>query len=126
MMGRSLTKKQQKLIKQTFLAALEKSAGIITPAAQAVGISRESIRKWRKDDPDFDRAILEVNETALDFAETALMKNIQAGDTQAIKFYLSTKGRGRGYAEKTTIEGELTVNRPRVVYEDDPNANQDQ
>ena len=121
-----MTKKQQKLIKQNFLTALEKSAGIITPACQAVGISRESIRKWRKDDADFDRAIAEVNETALDFAETALMKNIQAGDTQAIKFYLSTKGRDRGYSEKTTIEGALTVNRPRIVYEDDPNANQDQ
>lgn len=113
-----MTKKQQKLTKQNFLAALEKSAGIITPAAQAVGVSRESIRKWRKADPDFDRAILEVNEVALDFAETALMKNIKAGDTQAIKFYLSTKGRVRGYAEKTTIEGDLTVRKPRIIYED--------
>lgn len=124
-MGRPLTKKQKKTAKQNFLAALEKSAGIITPACKQVGISRESIHKWRLEDPDFDRAITEVNETALDFAETALMKNIQAGDTQAIKFYLSTKGRGRGYTEKQVFEGELTVNRPRVVYEDDSDANQD-
>lgn len=121
-----MTKKQQKLIKKNFLTALEKTGGIITPACQQVGISRESIRLWRKEDPEFDAAIAEVNETALDFAETALMKNIQAGDTQAIKFYLSTKGRCRGYAEKQIIEGELTVNRPRVVYEDEPDANQDQ
>ena len=103
-MARPLTKKQQALMKQNFLTALEKSAGIITPACKAVGISRESIRKWRLQD---------------DFAETALMKNIQAGDTRAITFYLSTKGRSRGYSEKLSIEGDLTVKRPRIIYEDE-------
>ena len=118
-MARPLTKKQQALMKQNFLTALEKSAGIITPACKAVGISRESIRKWRLQDEKFNAAIEEMNEMALDFAETALMKNIQAGDTRAITFYLSTKGRSRGYSEKLSIEGDLTGKRPRIIYEDE-------
>lgn len=112
-------------MKEAFLLALEKSAGVITPAAKAVGVSREAISQWRREDKDFDDKIRAVNDIALDFAETALMKNIQAGDTQAIKFYLSTKGRDRGYVEKQVIDGAIVVNRPRVVYEDDENANQD-
>lgn len=121
MNGQRYSKKRKAEIKKKYLAALKKTMGIVTQAAEAVGVSRTTIWQWRKEDPEFSAACEECTEVAIDFAENALMKNIQAGDTQAIKFFLSTKGRNRGYAENT-IDGKLTVVRPRVVFEGDENA----
>lgn len=117
MRGHRYSKKQRDAIKKTYIEALTKTMGIVTQAAQAAGVTRATIYNWRKEDPEFDAACEECTEVGLDFAENALMKNIQAGDTQAIKFFLSTKGRKRGYAENT-VDGKLTVIRPRVVFDD--------
>lgn len=56
---------------------------------------------------------------ALDQAEVALMRNIQAGDTKAIRFYLQCKGKSRGYDLRQEIDLNATVVRPRVVFEDE-------
>lgn len=101
-----MNKKQQKIIKESFLKALRKSGGIITPACEAVGISRMTVWNWRKADHEFNAAIEEMNEMTLDIAESALLKNVQAGDTNAIKFFLSTKGRSRGYGERVDVQAD--------------------
>ncbi|MBQ2788835.1 MAG: hypothetical protein IJE97_04305, partial [Thermoguttaceae bacterium] len=43
-------------------------------------------------------------ERALDFVESKMFQAIQNGDVRLIQFYLSTKGRKRGYAPKTDVE----------------------
>ena len=63
----------------------------------------------------------EAAEIALDMAESALLRNIQAGDTKAIKFYLMCKGKSRGYDPRQEIDINATVVRPRVVFEEDEN-----
>jgi len=114
-------------MKANYVAALKKSAGIMGPAMAAVGIEyRSTIWRWRQDDPEFDEACNEAQERALDMAETALFKNIQSGDTQAIKFLLSCKGKDRGYVEHNQLDINATVTRPRIVYEDDPAALNDE
>lgn len=128
-MARNYSKREQKKIKENFLLALEKSGGIITPAAQNAKVSRQTIFHWRKEDADFNAKVTakieEVTEMVLDVAEAALMKNIQNGDMNAIKFYLSTKGRGRGYSLRYDVDMELSLIRPRIVYEDQlPEAEQ--
>ena len=49
----------EKSTKARFLANLEACGGI-TKAAKAAGVSRETIRQWRKADPDFDKVVLET------------------------------------------------------------------
>jgi len=40
--------------------------GLITPAAEAAGISRRQVFNWRKDDEEFSKAFDEAEEAALD------------------------------------------------------------
>ncbi|MEF2920033.1 MAG: hypothetical protein U0O22_06120, partial [Acutalibacteraceae bacterium] len=46
----------------------------------------------------------EINEATLDFVESKLLENIKKGEVTSIIFYLKTKGRNRGYQEKTEID----------------------
>ena len=115
---------QVRQLKEDYLEALKQSAGLITQACRKVGIgSRQTILNWRKKDPRFDadckEAESEACEMALDQAEGALMRNIQAGDTKAIRFYLQCKGKSRGYDLRQEIDINATVTRPKVVFEDE-------
>ena len=53
-------------------------------------------------------------ESMLDLAESTLLKNIKDGDTADAKWYLTKKGKRRGYGDSldisATIDGELHVN----------------
>lgn len=129
--GQNYSAAQIRVLKEEYLDALKLSAGLITQACKKVGIgSRNTIALWRRKDPKFDAACKEAEkeacEMALDQAEGALMRNIQAGDTKAIRFYLQCKGKSRGYDLRQEIDLNATVTRPKVVFEDeDGNAVQD-
>lgn len=92
-------------LKARFLIALEEKLGIVTYAAAEVGIHRRTVYDWQESDPDFARAVREIDNRQLDFVEAALLKNIKDGCTRAQTFYLSTKGRARGYTTRVEISG---------------------
>ena len=92
-------KKQQ--TKKALLEALEKSLGIVTTACKIVGINRTTFYQYLKDDADFAQAVKEIEEVTLDFAESQLHKQIKEGNTPATIFYLKTKGKRRGFVERT-------------------------
>ena len=87
------------------LEALEKSLGVVTTAAKAVGIDRSTHYEWLKTDEKYKEAVEAVGDVALDFAESQLHKQMQSGDTTACIFYLKTKGKKRGYVERQEITG---------------------
>ena len=93
-------KPQQRTIagKQTLLDALEQSLGIVTTACRMTGISRSQYYRWL-DDPEFKRAVEDISEICLDFAESKLHDQISDGNVSATIFYLKTKGKKRGYIE---------------------------
>ena len=99
-----------------FLEAYEKAFGNLTQACKAADINRGTYYSWRNNDPAFCErmAAMEPEEMFVDFAEHALAKKIQGGDTTAIIFALKTKGKKRGYIEKT--EQEVTVNKIEVEF----------
>src|ERR671913_2424066 len=59
----------------------------------------------------------ECRETALDVAESALMQRMKQGDTSAIRFFLETKGKHRGYTRR--IEATAPRGGPIGREEDD-------
>lgn len=87
--------------KERFIKALEKSGGNIKKACEAVNISRGLYYKWRDTDPDFKRTAEDIGEGCIDDAESALKRKIAEGDTTAIIFMLKTRGKNRGYSDKT-------------------------
>ena len=99
--------------KKLMIEALRKSLGIVTDACKEVGIDRTLYYRWLKEDEEFRRKVEELEDIALDFAESMLLKKIKEGDTTAIIFYMKTKGKKRGYIEKhevdSNVAGTLTI-----------------
>lgn len=90
--------------KERMVAALEKSLGIVTNAAKAVGISRNTHYRWMKEDTDYKKSVNDLDNVALDFAESKLHESIFEGNIAAIIFFLKTKGKVRGYIERQELD----------------------
>jgi len=99
--------KRTAVAKKNMIEAMEKSFGIVTTACKAAGIGRTVHYKWLQEDPEYKRAIdeLDCENTALDFAETQLFKNINGRDKTCLIFFLKTKGKKRGYIERVEHTG---------------------
>tara|TARA_R110000772_G_scaffold51709_9_gene118615 strand:+ start:969 stop:1364 length:396 start_codon:yes stop_codon:yes gene_type:complete len=91
-------------LKKAMIAAMEKSLGVVSSAAKAAGISRDTHYRWMKEDEEYANQANDLSEVALDFAESSLHRQIQGGQTAATIFFLKCKGRGRGYIEKQEID----------------------
>ena len=101
---------QKETLKRNMLQALRATLGIVSAAAEKVGISRGTHYRWLNEDPDYAEAVANVAEYVTDFAESSLFKLIQEGNPQATLFYMKTRGRSRGYVERQEIE--ITEKKP--------------
>lgn len=86
------------------IKALKKTLGVVTPALKAAQVSRHLHYRWLREDEEYKKKVEQCLEAALDFAETNLYKQIEAGQTQATIFLLKTRGKNRGYVEKQEID----------------------
>lgn len=75
---------------------------MVTTACKSIGLARSTFYEWLKDD-SFKQAVNEIQEVAIDFAESQLHKQIADGNTSATIFYLKTKGKKRGFVERQEI-----------------------
>jgi len=91
--------------KKAIIEALEKSLGVVTTACKIVGVGRTTFYQWLKDDEEFAKQVDDIQNIALDYAESQLHKQIGDGSTAATIFYLKTKGKKRGYIERQEITG---------------------
>ena len=89
--------------KKALLEALEKSLGVVTTACKIVGVGRTTYYEWYKTDKEFQKAVKELKNVALDFAESQLHKQIADNNTAATIYFLKTQGKDRGYTEKQEI-----------------------
>lgn len=100
--------KTNALKKRAMLEALEKSLGVVNVAARAAGVDRTVHYDWLKKDAAYKQAVDDIQNIALDFAESKLHKQIERGDTTATIFYLKTKGKARGYIERQEVTADLS------------------
>jgi hypothetical protein len=103
------------ILKKGMITALEKSLGIVTTACKSVGISRETHYRWLREDASYKEQVEAIADIALDFAESKLHKMIEKEDTTATIFYLKSKGKGRGYVERSEIKHSGDADNP-VTY----------
>ena len=89
--------------KKAIIEALEQSLGIVTSACKKVGVGRTTFYGWLNDDEEFAKQVKDIENIALDFAESQLHRQIGDGNTTATIFYLKTKGKKRGYIERQEI-----------------------
>lgn len=104
--------KSRHIKKETILQALENSLGVVTVACKQADIPRSTYYKWLKEDEKFAKAVKEIENIALDFAESQLHTQMKDGSTSATIFYLKTKGKKRGYVERSELD--VTSNNERI------------
>tara|TARA_X000000368_G_scaffold111283_1_gene86600 strand:- start:6687 stop:7040 length:354 start_codon:yes stop_codon:yes gene_type:complete len=90
--------------KESILKALENSLGVVTVACKSADVPRSTYYKWLKEDEDFAKAVKDIENIALDFGESQLHKQIGDGNTSATIFFLKTKGKKRGYVERSELD----------------------
>ena len=90
--------------KESILKALENSLGVVTVACKSADIPRSTYYKWLKEDEDFAKSVKDIENIALDFGESQLHKQIGDGNTSATIFFLKTKGKRRGYIERSELD----------------------
>jgi len=83
---------------QRIIEVLLRTGGMKTRAAKILACDVGTITNRMKEFPEVAVAIEEAQESRLDEAELMLDRNIAKGEQRAIEFFLSKKGRGRGYA----------------------------
>ncbi len=102
--------------KKALLEALEKTLGIVTTACKAVGVSRVTYYDYYKTDKEFKASVDDLSNVALDFAESQLHKQIKDGIPSSTIFYLKTKGKKRGYIERSEVD--LSGGVSKIIFED--------
>ena len=83
--------------------------GIISKVAERVGCAWHTAKRYcTLDTTPFvtvAEAYQDEHEHSLDFTESQMFKQIQAGDGPMIRYHLSTKGKDRGYSERHEVAG---------------------
>jgi len=91
------------------LDAIKDSAGIISTIAKRLQCSWNSAKTYTSKWESTSQAYSDENERVLDMAESALLENIKKKEMDAIKFYLTKKGRVRGYGDQLSITGNVSI-----------------
>lgn len=101
------------------IQALKLSGGMISVAAEKLSCSRQTIYSYLEKYPELREAKEDIEDKMLDLVEAKLISKINEGDMTGIIFYLKTKGKRRGYIERTeTIVANAEVVFPRIRIED--------
>lgn len=93
---------------ETIVKIYEKKGCNITATCTALGIARKTFYEWREKKKKLAEGLEAAEEAIIDFAESKLVEHINNDDVQALIFFLRTKGKKRGYVEKT--ESDVNIN----------------
>jgi hypothetical protein len=113
--------------KKVVLEMLAKTRGVVSTACESANIARSTFYDWCNNDPEFKQAVDDINEAAIDFVESKLIEKIDGITVQtyntkgepviyeqppsdtAIIFFLKTRGKKRGYIERSEVDNMGTI-----------------
>ncbi|NYT46372.1 MAG: hypothetical protein H0A75_00240 [Candidatus Methanofishera endochildressiae] len=95
-----------KISRETIMRALKKTGYNQTYAAKELGKSRSWLKVKLSEDTQLRQMFDDARELVLDKAESQLEILVEKGDFNAIKFALSTRGRGRGFGTSIEVTGD--------------------
>jgi hypothetical protein len=90
------------------IGSLKRWGGLPALAAKELGVTRQAVHGRIKNSLTIQAAITEIEESNLDIAEGHVVKLLRAGDKEMVKFYLTQRGKKRGYGTKVEAEFRLT------------------
>ena len=83
--------------------ALVRTNFVKQKACKLLGMSKQALYYRLERDETLQRQLALALDDRLDIAEGELMKLVKGGNFQAIKFFLETIGRKRGYGQKVEV-----------------------
>lgn len=103
-MAKTNSRKRKRPALEVLLKVLEAKCGNLSETAKALKVSRRSVYNWLNSSKNYKEAFDDHSEALIDFAESQLLKSIKKGSDTATIFFLKTKGKARGYVEKSEVD----------------------
>ncbi len=85
------------------IEAIKGSGGIVTSIARKMGANWHTAERYIKTYPTIGQAYKDECESVLDMCESSLFTNIKSGDTSDAKWFLSKRGKHRGYGDQVDV-----------------------
>lgn len=89
---------------EQFINAIPGTGGIVKHIANRVGCDWHTAKKYITEYSTVQKVYQAEREGVIDEVESELIEIAKGGDLGAIKFYLSTIGRDRGYGERVEAD----------------------
>ena len=90
---------------QQVIEAISGTGGIKSTIAKRLDVTRWTVDNYLERWKTVKEAYNEEREKIVDMAETKLLEKIRGGDYPAIRFFLMTQAKDRGYTERQEITG---------------------
>jgi len=90
-----------KLTKQKIKEALAETHGVKKYLAEKLGVDRQTIYRYFDRYPDLEEASQEYLDSVSDVAEHHLIEAVMEGNSWAVRYWLSTRGKNRGYSTRS-------------------------
>ena len=113
----------QRFTQKQVADAVMEAGGILTAAARKLGCASCTIYEYIERYPALKDVLSEARESSIDLAESELIKAIEAGNLTAIIFFLKTRGKSRGYIERSEHDPQRDPVTLRVVYDEPRESN---
>jgi hypothetical protein len=91
--------------KEVIIKAIKGSGGVMSTIAKKLNVDWHTAKSYVKLYPETRQAYKNEEEFILDIADAKLYDNVKQGDLAAIKWLQATKGKKRGYVERSEITG---------------------
>ena len=96
--------------------ALTDANGFVSVAAKNLNCDTKTIYNYMNRYPELKELLSEIRNKTLDYAESKLLQHIENDNFNALKFFLETQGKQRGYTVRT--ENVVTTNKITIDPED--------
>jgi hypothetical protein len=100
--------------------ALRAANGVMRQAARRLGCHRDTVENYVARHESLRKLRRELIEENTDTAENGLLRAVKREEPWAIRFWLVTQGRARGYARDVNINTLVQVNAPDMAPMSDP------
>jgi hypothetical protein len=93
----------KKVSDKSIIEALKINHGLVSIAADALGVDINTIYARMKEVPEVKQVCIEAREITIDKAESKLMELVEEKSYNAIQFLLRSLAKNRGYGESQEI-----------------------
>jgi hypothetical protein len=104
-----------KIDKEAWLEAIQETGGMVTLMAPKLGISRQTIARFRDEVEWIKQAFEDVEEQTLDIANRCIQKAV-VDDPKTAQWYLDRKGKQRGFGKEVKVDATMTQKAVFHIY----------